>query len=407
MSIQSSDVVIIGGSIAGLRAAEAIVRHAPSLKITVVSDEPNPAYQRPPLSKIGLADSMDLESLTYPSVATLKDHGVVFSLGNRAESLDTKSQQIHTAQGILGYRALVIATGCEPMIPPLFRGLSDVFSLRRFEDAVALRAAVADPDKTVAVIGAGFIGGEFAATLVKEGRDVTVIDLAEKPLGRFGEAASESYQNLHLQAGVTLHLGKAVVEITEENGRRALLLGDGTKVPADVILLGVGVRPSTGWLQESGLELDQGLVCDASLQAAPGIYAAGDLVRWPNKRFGVSMRIEHWTNAAEQGRVAGLNAANAVLGEPTLEFSNVPYFWSDQHGTRIQFAGYRFGTEEIIEDHSDEGSLFFYRSGQEVTGVLAFERRTQFAKLRAALRKPLSWSDVEAIIGSKATAAVS
>ena len=301
MSIQSSDIVIVGGSIAGLRAAEAIVRHAPALKITVVSDESNPAYQRPPLSKIGLSDTMDIEVLTYPSVATLREHGVDFALGRRAESLDTESKLIHTSQGIFGYRALIIATGCEPVIPPLFRGMPDVFSLRRFEDAVALRAAVADPAKTVAVIGAGFIGGEFAATLVKEGRQVTVIDLAEKPLGRFGDAASESYQDLHLQAGVSLHLGQAVVDMTEENGRRALLLSDGTKVPADVILLGVGVRPSTGWLQESGLELDQGLVCDASLQAAPGIYAAGDLVRWPNKRFGVSMRIEHWTNAAERG----------------------------------------------------------------------------------------------------------
>lgn len=403
---QSSDIVIVGGSIAALRAAEAITRHAPALKVTLLSEEAHLTYQRPPLSKTGLSEPMDIESLTYPSAVNLQEHGVEFVLGHRAMSLNTAAKQVQTSQGNFGYRALVIATGCEPVIPPLFRDKPDVYSLRTFADAVALRSAVADRNKTVAVIGAGFIGGEFAATLVNEGRKVTIVDLAEKPLGRFGEDVSEKYQNLHRQAGVSLHLGLSVVDLIEENGRRVLLLSDGTKVSADVILLGVGVRPSTEWLEDSGLILDQGLVCDATLSAATDIYAAGDLARWPNQRFGISMRIEHWTNAAEQGRIAGMNAANAVLGQATNKFSNVPYFWSDQHGTRIQFAGYRFGTEEIIEDHSDEGSLFLYRSGTEVTGVLAFERRTQFAKLRAALRKPLSWEEAQELTGVSGKAAV-
>lgn len=403
---RTSDIVIVGGSVASLKAAEAITRHAPQLKVTLISEESHLAYQRPPLSKIGLSEAMDLESLAYPSAVNLQEQGVEFALGHRAVALDTASKQVQTTQGTFGYRALVIATGCEPIIPPIFRDKPDVYSLRTFEDAVALRDAVSDPNKTVAVIGAGFIGGEFAATLVKEGRKVSIVDLAEKPLGRFGEDVSEKYQSLHREAGVSLYLGLSVDDLVEEDGKRALLLSDGTKISADVILLGVGVRPSIQWLEGSGLTIDQGLVCDATLGAAPDIYAAGDLVRWPNQRFGISMRIEHWTNAAEQGRIAGTNAANAVLGQAAKEFSNVPYFWSDQHGIRVQFAGYRFGTEEIIEDHSDEGSLFLYRLGTEVTGVLAFERRTKFAELRAALRKPLTWERAQELTGATGKTAV-
>jgi NADPH-dependent 2,4-dienoyl-CoA reductase/sulfur reductase-like enzyme len=402
MSSRAFDVVIVGGSVAAMRSAETIARHAPELSITMVSEEPNAPHERPPLSKVGLGEPLELEALTYPAVADLERHGVTFTLDTRADRLDTQARKVFTSAGVLEYGALVVATGCEPILPPLFAGLPDVLQLRRYEDAAALRAAVADPERSVAIVGAGFIGGEFAATLVEAGRRVALIDLAEKPLGRFGDAVADTYSALHRNAGVELFLGKAVVDIVDNDGRRELLLDGGTRVPADVILVGAGVRPATEWLESSGLVLDNGIVCDATLRAADRVFAAGDAVRWPNSRFGATMRIEHWTNAAEQGRAAGMNAANTILGLPPRDCANVPYFWSDQHGVRIQFAGYRTGAEEIIESRGEDGALFLYRLGDRVTGVLAFERRAQFVKLRAMLRSDLPWDVAEDFIGVRA-----
>ncbi|MFI2035829.1 NAD(P)/FAD-dependent oxidoreductase [Streptomyces bottropensis] len=394
MTGSTTDVVIVGGSTAGLRAAEAVARHAPELSVTVISDEPHLPYELPPLSKVALDDQLDVGALVYPFAAGLRDQGVDFRLNTRARALDTKSNTVFLSDGELTYRALVIATGCEALIPPLFAGRPGVHALRRFEDATALRAAVADPALSVAIVGAGFIGGEFASTLVKAGRAVSLIDLAAKPLGRFGEPVADAYVALHRDAGVGLFLGSGVVDVAEEDGRRSLVLDDGTRVPADVIVVGVGVRPSIDWLRDSGLTFDNGILADATLRAADNVFVAGDVVRWPNARFGTVMRTEHWTSAAEQGRAAGINAVKLIRGSESEDFANVPYFWSDQHGIRIQFSGHLNGDEEIVASRTTDGSLFLYRRGEVVTGVLAFERRAQFVKLRALLRRELSWQAV-------------
>jgi NADPH-dependent 2,4-dienoyl-CoA reductase/sulfur reductase-like enzyme len=396
----TTDVAIVGGSTAGLRAAEAVARHAPELRVTVISDEPHLPYELPPLSKVALHDRLDVDALVYPFATSLRDQGVDFRLNTRAQALDTKANTVLLPDGPLTYRALVIATGCEPVIPPLFAGRSRVHALRRFEDATALRAAVADPAACVAIVGAGFIGGEFASTLVKAGRTVSVIDLAAKPLGRFGEPVAEAYAALHREAGVGLFLGSGVVDVTEQEGCRTLVLDDGTRVPADVIVVGVGVRPSIDWLRDSGLTVDNGILADATLRAADNVFVAGDIARWPNARFDTVMRIEHWTSAAEQGRAAGINAAKLIRGSEGEGFTNVPYFWSDQHGVRIQFAGHLTGDEEIVESRAEDGSLFLYRRGEAVTGVLAFERRAEFVKLRARLRRALSWQAVGEFVPS-------
>lgn len=382
-----SDVVIVGGSIAGLRAAETVVRLAPELSVTVVSDEPHLPYERPPLSKVALRDPLELDDLVYQSVGELGRHGVDFMLETPALGLDLAARRVRVAEGELGYRALIIATGCEPVIPPVFAGLPEVYPLRSFQDARALRAAVADTSKSVAIVGAGFIGGEFASTLVKEGRAVSLVDMAPKPLGRFGAPVADTYAALHRDAGVELFLGRAVTDVAHTTERRELVLDDGTRVRADVILVGAGVRPSTQWLEGSGLSLDNGILCDSLLRASEGVFAAGDAVRWPNPRFDAIMRVEHWTNAAEQGRIAAMNAVNHIRELDGAVCANVPYFWSDQHGIRIQFAGYLTGDEELLENRNSDGSLFLYLRGQAVTGVLAFERRSEFVKIRAALRR--------------------
>lgn len=401
MTASTTDIAIIGGSTAGLRAAEAIARHAPELRVTVISDEPHLPYELPPLSKVALHDRLDMDALVHPFAPKLRDQGVDFRLNTRARALDTKANTVLLSHGTLTYRALVIATGCEAVIPPLFAGRPGVYALRRFADATALRAAVADPAVSVAIVGAGFIGGEFASTLVKAGRSVSLIDLAAKPLGRFGEPVADAYAALHQKAGVGLFLGSAVVDIAEEDGHRSLVLDDGTRVPADVIVVGVGVRPSIDWLRGSGLTFDNGILADSTLRATDNVLVAGDVVRWPNARFDSVMRIEHWTAAAEQGRAAGINAVHLIRGSGGESFANVPYFWSDQHGVRIQFAGHLTGDEEIVESHTADGSLFLYRRGEVATGVLAFERRAPFVKLRALLRRQLSWQTVSAFMVSE------
>ncbi|WP_327098174.1 NAD(P)/FAD-dependent oxidoreductase [Nocardia vinacea] len=382
-----ADVVIVGGSIAGLRAAETVVRLAPELSVTVLSDEAHLPYERPPLSKVALRDPLELDDLIYGSVRELDLHGVDFRLETPALGVDLAARQVRLPTAELRYRALVIATGCGPVIPPVFAALPEVYPLRSFADARALRAAVADTSKSVAIVGAGFIGGEFASTLVKEGRAVSLVDMAPKPLGRFGAPVADTYAALHRDAGVELFLGRAVTDVAHIAEGRELVLDDGTRVRADVILVGTGVRPATRWLEDSGLTLDNGILCDSQLRAADGIFAAGDAVRWPNPRFDVVMRVEHWTNAAEQGRIAAMNAVNHIRGLEGTVCANVPYFWSDQHGIRIQFAGYLTGSEELLEDRDSDGSLFLYRNGDVVTGVLAFERRSEFVKIRAAMRR--------------------
>ncbi|MDH2401807.1 FAD/NAD(P)-binding oxidoreductase [Bradyrhizobium sp. SSUT18] len=392
------DVAIVGGSIAGLRAAQTVARHAPDLTITMISDETHPPYERPPLSKVGLTKQMSLDALIYPAVNELRSHGVNFLLGTTAEELDVDARKVVHSSGTLHYRSLVIATGCEAIIPPALSGLPDIFTLRRYDDAVSLRRALANPLKSVAIVGAGFIGGELASMLANEGRRVALIDLARKPLGRFGEPVFRDYEALHRGAGVVLRFGEQVVDVVDQGDGRVLELGDGSRVPADVIVLGVGVRPSTEWLQQSGLRVENGIHCDGALRAADHVFAAGDVVRWPNQRWDTDMRVEHWTNAAEQGRVAGINAANDILGLPLEVCANVPYFWSDQHGVRIQFAGHRAGDEEIIESRNSSGSLFIYRRSDIVTGVLAFERRADFVKIRTMLKNELTWQPVRSLI---------
>ncbi|MGO4470892.1 NAD(P)/FAD-dependent oxidoreductase [Arthrobacter sp. 2RAF6] len=395
----ATDIVIIGGSTAALRAAETVSRRAPELEITIISAEVHLPYELPPLSKIPLKDHLDIESLVYPVARDLRAKGVDYRLGERATAIDPVGRVVSTDTGEVSYRAAIITTGCEPIVPPMFRGQQDVFVLRRFDDSVALRKAVEDRHRSVAIVGAGFIGGEFASTLISDGREVSLVDLSAHPLIRFGEAVSDVYEELHRSRGVATFFGVGATGTIERGGRRFLELSDGREVAADVIVVGVGVRPAVSWLDSSGIQLDNGIIADENLQTVEGVFAAGDAVRWPNARFDSIMRIEHWTTAAEQGRGAGLNAVNYLNNEPLVPFVNVPFFWSDQHGQRIQWAGHQVGGEQVVSNHNESGELFLFRNGDLVTGVLAFERRQEFVQLRAKLRNPLTW-DVALSIAS-------
>ena len=252
------------------------------------------------------------------------------------------------------FDGLVIATGTTPRRLPNQPSVDGVLELRTLADAVNLRARIADGSARLVVIGAGFIGLEVAATARLKGCSVTVLEGAPAPMMRgLGAEMGMAAASVHARNGVDLHCGVQVAAIEAADGRvTGVRLADDTVVPADAVVVGVGVAPATEWLASSGLALRDGIVCDATLNAGvPGVYAAGDCVRWHNGVFAhhddAEMRVEHWTNAAEQGAAAARNLLAVHRGQEPTPYESVPFFWSDQFDSRIQFVGRAHGGDDV------------------------------------------------------------
>ena len=248
--------------------------------------------------------------------------------------------------------------------------------LRTLDDALAIRAAL-DAAARVVVIGAGFIGSEVAATCRMRGLDVTLLEALPVPLARaLGDEMGAACAELHRDNGVDLRVGVAPAGFDGDEQVERVRLSDGSAIDADVVVVGVGVAPETAWLEGSGLALGDGVLCDASCFAsAPGVVAAGDVARWHNPLFGVDMRVEHWTNAAEQG----MAAARTLLAGPARAepYAPVPYFWSDQYETKIQCVGHlQAGDEVRVVDGSIEDRRFVavYGRAGRLVGALGFSR---------------------------------
>jgi NADPH-dependent 2,4-dienoyl-CoA reductase/sulfur reductase-like enzyme len=270
------------------------------------------------------------------------------------------------------YDALVIATGVRPRRLPGTEGLSGVHTLRTLEDALALKARLR-PGRRLVIVGAGFIGAEAAAVARGLGVEVTLLEAAPLPLAQaVGEQAGQFLAQIHRDRGVRLHTGAQVAGILGAEGEvTGVGLADGTVLPADDVLVAIGSLPNTEWLAGSGLTVDNGLVCDEFSAAAPGVYGVGDVARWHNPLFGTAMRIEHRTNAAEQGMAVARNLLNPDARRP---FAPVPYFWSDQYEMRIQAYGYLRGHDEALvmeHDRAQRRLLVAYRTGDRLAGVLA------------------------------------
>jgi 3-phenylpropionate/trans-cinnamate dioxygenase ferredoxin reductase subunit len=315
----------------------------------------------------------------------------------RAESLDLAARQIVLAGGErVPFDGLVIATGTFARRLPGAPPLAGVHVLRTLSDCLALRAEL-DRSPRVAVIGAGFIGLEVAATCRGRGLPVSVIESLPAPLQRgLGAELGAFVGEIHRDQGVDLRLGARVARLVGGERVEAVELTGGERIPADVVLVGIGAAPATAWLEGSGLELDDGVVCDAACRAtrAPFVVAAGDVARWPNPLFGVSMRIEHWSNASEQAdhAVATLLAGEGG-GEP---FAPVPFVWSDQYDRKIQIAGRLEGADEtrIVDGSLAERRfvMLFGRRGR-VVGVLGMNRARLVMKARALIRDRSSFAD--------------
>jgi NADPH-dependent 2,4-dienoyl-CoA reductase/sulfur reductase-like enzyme len=338
---------VVGAGLAGLRSAEALRRGGYPGQLTLVGAETHfPPYDRPPLSKQLLAGTWDLDRVVLRTDDNLD---LDLKLGRRATALDARNKRLTLDGGeSLLYDGLVIATGAEPRHLPAAADHGGVFVLRTLEDCFALKAALADSPR-VAVVGAGFIGCEVAATCRQLGLDVTIVEFLPLPLVRVvGPVIGEVCAGLHRDHGVKLVLGVGVAGVEGHHQVERLSLADGTSVEADVVVVGIGVAPATDWLEGSGLTLDNGIVCDETCAAVgvEGVVAAGDVARWPNRRFGEVMRIEHWTNAAEQAE-----AAAATLLAPPGEaepFAPIPYFWSDQYDVKFMSVG-MIGPDDDVE----------------------------------------------------------
>ncbi|WP_067828559.1 NAD(P)/FAD-dependent oxidoreductase [Nocardia inohanensis] len=401
-------LVIVGASLAGVRAAEAARAEGFTGAITLIGAESAAPYDRPPLSKAFLESPTASAPPALRSEATLRDDlGVDLRLGRAATGLDTWDKRIRLGEEEVRYDTLIIATGARPRALPGVGGLDGAHVLRTLDDARAVRAALDRGARTV-VIGAGFIGSEVASGARARGLTVTVVEAQPTPLVRaIGHELGQRLAELHRANGTDLRCGTGVRSIIGYNSVDEVHLEDGSILPADLVVVGIGADPAVDWLAGSGLTLDDGIVCDATLwTGVDGVYAAGDVVNWHNPRFDRRMRLEHWTSATEQAARAVRNALDPAAAQP---YSTVPYFWSDWYGTRIQFVGHPDCDEVLIVDDDGDRLTALYRSGDELTGVLTLNRPGDIMKYRALITRHASWPDALdfAEIRRRATAAAS
>ncbi|MFI6321015.1 NAD(P)/FAD-dependent oxidoreductase [Nonomuraea sp. NPDC050556] len=384
-------LVVVGASLAGLRAVEAARRYGFAGPITLVGAERHLPYDRPPLSKACL-DLDGPPDTTFRTEQLLRSElGVELALGEAATGLDTVGRKVLVGGREIGYDALVIATGATARTLPGTDGLPGVHTLRTLDDATAVRAALDRGARTV-VVGSGFIGSEVASAARKRGLPVTVIEAAVPLQRSLGDDMGRLVADLHHRAGTDLRCGSGVQEIVHDGHELRVRLTNGDEVACDTVVVGIGSAPATSWLAGSGVPIGDGVLCDERLwTGVPGVYAAGDVACWHNPLFGEHMRLEHWTSAAEQGATA---ARNALAGEPAA-YSTVPYFWSDWYDIRIQFVGVpRAGEIRIVSGDPAEGRFVaLYRDGDRLVGALALNHPTHIMKYRVMIGRGASWSE--------------
>ncbi len=398
-------IVVVGASLAGLRAAEEVRHEGHAGPVIIVGDEIHAPYDRPPLSKQLLAGTWDVARIHHHAPDALDTLGLEFRLGRRATGLDLDARTLLVDDGsTLPFDGLIVATGAAARPLPGTEGQRAVRTLRTLDDCLAIRDTLraAGPGARVVVIGAGFIGSEVAATCRGLGAEVTVVEALPTPLGRvLGDEMGAACAGLHRAEGVTVRAGVGVDRVTSVAGGDAPVvvhLADGTDLAADVVVVGIGVVPSVGWLEGSGLTLDNGVVCSETLFAADRVVAAGDVARWTHAGLGEQLRVEHWTNAAEGGAAA---ARNLLAGSAAAQaYEPVPFFWSDQYSTKIQVVGLPGPDDEVVvvEGSVEEGKLVaLYRRGDRLRAALAFSRPRHLMAYRPLLAAGASFDEALAV----------
>ncbi|QCX76046.1 Putidaredoxin reductase [Streptomyces sp. YIM 121038] len=368
-------VVIVGAGMAGVQTAVALRERGFTGPVTLIGAEPHQPYDRPPLSKAvllgkaeGSAFDIDFEAL-----------GIELRLGVEVTGVRPADHALDTAAGPVGYESLVLATGAEPIRLPGSDGVPGVHLLRTLDDAERLRPVLAEQHDVV-VVGAGWIGAEFATAARDAGCAVTVVEASGRPLaGALPAEVAAPMAGWYAEAGAELRTHARVARV--EPG--SVLLDDGSRLPAGAVVVGIGARPATAWLAGSGIELGthHEVVGDDRLRTSvPDVYAVGDCASFPSGRYGERLLVHHWDNAVQGPRTV----AAAIVGEAPEAYDPVPYFWSEQFGRFVQYAGHHAAADELIwrgDPATPSWTACWLRDGALVA-VLAVGRPRDLAQSR-------------------------
>jgi NADPH-dependent 2,4-dienoyl-CoA reductase/sulfur reductase-like enzyme len=389
---KASGIVIVGGGLAAVRTAEQIRKTGYTGPVAIVSDEPHLPYDRPPLSKDVLQQSEKaLDDVALKPAEFYADNDIALRLGTAAQSLDTAARTLTLTDGtVLEYDEVVIATGLVPKRIPSFPDLPGIRVLRSFDDAMELREHAGSARRAV-IVGAGFIGCEVAASLRRLGVDVVLVEPQPAPLaGVLGEQIGALVARLHRDEGVDVRTGVGVAEVRDSGDGRiaAVELTDGTVLDADLVVVGIGSRPATDWLVGSGVALDNGVLCDeVGRTSEPHVWALGDIASWRDAA-GHQIRVEHWSNVADQARVL----VPAMLGAEVPTLTVVPYFWSDQYDVKIQCLG-EPQAGDVVHVVDDDGRKFlaYYERDGLLSGVVGggMPGKVMKARAKVAARAPI------------------
>jgi NADPH-dependent 2,4-dienoyl-CoA reductase/sulfur reductase-like enzyme len=388
-------VTIVGASTAGLAGAVALRDEGFDGRIDLVGQESHAPYDRPPLSKQALTSGWGLDRLTIRTTEEIASHlQVEVHLGTPAVGLDVAERRVRLRTGeSITSDAVLVTTGTTPNQLNGGASLRGIHTLRNYEDAVAIGRAFTHAPR-VLVVGGGFIGSEIASSARANGLEVTIVEAQPQVLARsVGRQVADLTRRLHEENGTSVVTGRRVMEVLGHGRVESVVLSDGSRLDADLVVVGVGVSPSTNWLVGSGLTLRDGIVCDAQCRSsAPGIYAAGDVARWYNARYATEMRVEHWDNSRRMAAAAARNMLDARHPSP---YVSVPYVWSDLYGTRIQAVG-RVTAHEILmvaTGSPQPHAIALYRWADQLAGVLGVNEPRAILGLRRLLANPVSWND--------------
>jgi 3-phenylpropionate/trans-cinnamate dioxygenase ferredoxin reductase subunit len=362
--------VIVGASLAGAKAAETLRAEGFDGRVVLVGNEPERPYERPPLTKEYLRGESERETAYVHEEAFYADNGIELLSGVTATSIDKTSRRVLLDDGgELGFDRLLLTVGAEPRrIDVPGADLGGVYYLRTLADADTLRERL-NAGGRVAVVGAGWIGSEFAASARQRGLDVTLIDPLARPNERiFGSEIGEFYRDVHAQHRVRLLLGTGVQSFEGDDAVARVRTTDGDIVDCDFAVVGIGVAPRTELGREAGIEVDNGIIVDDKLQSsAEGVFAAGDVANAWHPFFEQRVRVEHWANALNQGPAA----ARAMLGQD-VSYDRIPYFFSDQYDVGMEYSGYAPRWDEVIfrgDRSAGEFVAFWLRDGRVVAGM--------------------------------------
>jgi len=380
-----TSVVIVGGGAAGLAAAEMLRREGYDGRVTMISADGSPPCDRPNLSKEFLAGTAPEEWLPLRSPEFYTGEQINLVVNSKVLSVDVQERRVQLEDGrTYGFDALLLATGADPVkLAVAGASGSQLHYLRSVGDSRGLIKAAASA-KQVLVVGASFIALEVAASLRERGVAIHIVAPEHVPLERtLGPEIGRFLHELHEFHGVVFHLGETVARL---DGRQATLSG-GSEVDADFLVLGVGVRPSVALAEQAGLKLDRGVLVDGYLETSvPGIFAAGDIARWPDPHSGEALRIEHWVVAERQGQVAASN----ILGQ-RKRFEAVPFFWTRQYGVSIKYVGHaeKWDAVEIDGSLAEKNCSVTYKEGDRPIAVASIGRDRQNLEAEAAMEAAL------------------